>query len=80
MESPAATAQIERDFRATVAQVGEFADDLQAGLLVEDTSRRILGCNDRFCELLGIDVNALTPGEVRAHIKRYELDHPPPDE
>jgi hypothetical protein len=28
-------------------------------------------------ELLGIDVNALTPGEVRAHIKRYELDHPP---
>ena len=28
-------------------------------------------------ELLGIDVNALTPGEVRAHIKRYEVDHPP---
>lgn len=28
-------------------------------------------------DLLGIDVNALTPGEVRAHIKRYELDHPP---
>jgi hypothetical protein len=31
-------------------------------------------------ELLGIDVNALTPGEVRAHIKRYELDHPPAEE
>jgi hypothetical protein len=31
-------------------------------------------------ELLGIDVNALTPGEVRAHIKRYELDHPPDGE
>jgi len=28
-------------------------------------------------ELLGIDVNALTPGEVRARIKRYELDNPP---
>lgn len=31
-------------------------------------------------DLLGIDVNALTPGEVRAHIKRYELDHPPGEE
>ena len=31
-------------------------------------------------DLLGIDVNALTPGEVRAHIKRYEVDHPPNSE
>jgi hypothetical protein len=29
-------------------------------------------------ELLGIEVNALTPGEVRDHIKRYEMDHPAP--
>jgi hypothetical protein len=28
-------------------------------------------------ELLGIDVNALTPGEVRDRIRRYELDNPP---
>jgi hypothetical protein len=28
-------------------------------------------------DLLGIDVNALTPGEVRDHIRRYEVDHPP---
>ena len=31
-------------------------------------------------ELLGIDVNALTPGEVRARIRRYELDNPPDQE
>lgn len=29
-------------------------------------------------EILGIDVNALTPSEVREHIRRYELDHSPP--
>lgn len=29
-------------------------------------------------ELMGIDANALTPYEVRDHIKRYELDHDPP--
>lgn len=28
-------------------------------------------------DLLGIDVNALTPGEVRDRIRRYELDNPP---
>jgi hypothetical protein len=28
-------------------------------------------------DLLGIEVNALTPGEVRDHIRRYELEHPP---
>jgi hypothetical protein len=28
-------------------------------------------------ELLGVDVNALTPAEVRDRIKRYELEHPP---
>jgi hypothetical protein len=30
-------------------------------------------------DLLGIDVNALTPGEVRDRIRRYELDHPAPN-
>jgi hypothetical protein len=30
-------------------------------------------------DLLGIDVNALTPGEVRDRIRRYELDHPTPN-
>jgi hypothetical protein len=29
-------------------------------------------------DLLGIDVNALTPAEVRERIRRYELDNPPP--
>lgn len=29
-------------------------------------------------ELLGIDVNALTPAEVRERIRRHELDNPPP--
>jgi hypothetical protein len=28
-------------------------------------------------ELLGVDVNALTPGEVRDRLKRYELENPP---
>lgn len=31
-------------------------------------------------DLLGIDVNALTPGEVRDRIRRYELDNPPSSE
>lgn len=29
-------------------------------------------------ELLGIEVSKLTPREVRAHIKRYEMDNPAP--
>ncbi|HUG15812.1 MAG TPA: hypothetical protein VMM78_12450 [Thermomicrobiales bacterium] len=29
-------------------------------------------------ELLGVEVSGLTPREVRAHIKRYEMDHPSP--
>lgn len=29
-------------------------------------------------ELLGIEVSGLTPREVRAHIKRYEMDNPAP--
>jgi len=28
-------------------------------------------------ELLGVDVNALTPGEVRDRLRRYELENPP---
>lgn len=28
-------------------------------------------------ELLGVDINALTPGEVRDRLRRYELENPP---
>jgi PAS domain S-box-containing protein len=54
MQSPGTVAQLEREFRATVSQIGDVASDLQAGIVIEDTARRVLGCNRRFAELLGI--------------------------
>lgn len=56
MESPIITATgLRHQFRETVAHLGEVADDASAGVLIEDTSRRVLGCNRRFCELLNIE-------------------------
>jgi PAS domain S-box-containing protein len=66
VESPTISAtDLRHQFRETVAQLGEIAGNVPAGVLIEDTSRRVLGCNDRLCELLNIETaaNALVGGD-----------------